>query len=277
MTTCFDIQAYREELRRRRDEILTRFDAALARSGRPRGSAQLMAVSKTVGVDEVLAAIEVGYRLFGENRPQELNRKLEGLSAAGVPVNGLTASSEGAPATPDALTGETDAEQASVRLDMIGNLQKNKINSVLGRAALIHSVSSLHLARAISERAARRIAEGGLAAPQDVLLEVNVSGEASKSGFAPEELRAAIDELQGLDGIRIRGLMTMAPRGDNRIARQTFAGLRELRDELAAAHPALDLAELSCGMSEDFEAALEEGSTLVRLGRVVFNPAFELE
>ncbi len=244
-------QTYLDCIRRRREEILARVDAALARSGRAADAARVMAVSKTVGVDEVAAAIGAGYRFFGENRPQELIRKLEGLAAR----EGL----------------------APVRFDMIGNLQKNKINAVLGRVDLIHSVSSLHLAQAISDRAERRLAEGVLAVPQDVLLEVNISGEQSKSGFEPDELRRAIEELQGLRGIRIRGLMTMAPRGDNVMAHRTFAGLRDLRDELAARYPGLTLEELSCGMSEDFDAALEEGSTLVRLGRVVFDPAFELE
>lgn len=244
-------QAYLDRIRRRREEILARVGAALARSGRAVDAARVMAVSKTVGVDEVAAAIEAGYRFFGENRPQELIRKLEGLAAR----EGL----------------------APVRFDMIGNLQKNKINAVLGRVDLIHSVSSLHLAQAISDRAVRRLAEGALSAPQDVLLEVNISGEQSKSGFDPDELRRDIAELQGLRGIRIRGLMTMAPRGDNVMAHRTFAGLRDLRDELACGYPGLTLEELSCGMSEDFEAALEEGSTLVRLGRVVFDPAFELE
>lgn len=242
---------YLDQIRRRREEILSRVDAALARSGRPSGAAQLLAVSKTVGVEEVLDAIAAGYRAFGENRPQELIRKLEGLAA----VDGLD----------------------PVRFDMIGNLQKNKINSVLGRAELIHSVSSLHLAQAISERALRRADELAGRVPQRVLIEVNVSGEASKSGFSPEELRQAMGELQALRGIRLCGLMTMAPRGDKVVAHRTFAGLRDLRDELAAAYPSLDLSELSCGMSEDFEAALEEGSTLIRLGRVVFDPAFELK
>lgn len=244
-------EAYFEGVARRRAEISARVEAALDRAGRAHDAARLVAVSKTVGVPEVLCAIAVGYRHFGENRPQELARKLEGLGA----VPGLPA----------------------LRFDMIGNLQKNKINAVLGRAALIHSVSSLHLARAIAERAARRIDEGASASPQDVLLEVNISGEASKSGFAPDELRSAMDELQGLRGIRLHGLMTMAPRGDKDRARRTFSGLRALRDELEGAYPSLDLSELSCGMSEDFEAALEEGSTLIRLGRVVFDPAFELE
>lgn len=242
---------YQDQIRRRREEILSRVDAALTRAGRSWSDVKIMAVSKTVDTGRVLDAIHAGYRLFGENRPQELVRKLDALK--GVP------------------------EAADIRFDMIGNLQTNKINAVLGRAACIHSISSLHLAEAVSSRAARRLEQGELAAPQPVLIEVNVSGEASKSGFDPDELRSCMGELRELRGIRIEGLMTMAPRGDKHRARETFAGLRGLRDELLAAHPALELPELSCGMSEDFEVALEEGSTLVRLGRVVFDPSFELE
>ena len=150
---------------------------------------------------------------------------------------------------------------------MIGNLQTNKINAVLGSAELIHSVGSLHLAQAISSRAVRKIEAG---API-------MSGEESKGGFSPDEIRAAAGELAELEGICVQGLMTMAPRGNKDVARRTFAGLRELRDELEAAHPDLNLPELSCGMSEDFESALEEGSTLVRLGRVVFSPEFAVK
>lgn len=243
--------SYLEFMRARRAEILDRVYAALDRAGRPYDAVRLAAVSKTVGVPETLAAIEAGYTLFAENRPQELARKRAGLAEAGV----------------------LDA----VRFDMIGNLQTNKINSVLGAAGLIHSVSSLHLAEAISSRAERKLEAGEMAAPQKVLLEVNVSGEESKSGFAADELRARMDELVALDGIEIRGLMTMAPRGSLDIARRTFSGLRELKDELASAYPKLSLTELSCGMSEDFEPALEEGSTIIRLGRVVFSPEFEVK
>ncbi len=230
---------------------MARVDEALERSRRAPGSVRVMAVSKTVGTPQVLAAIEAGYGLFGENRPQELVRKLGELAEV--------------------------SDLPPVRFDMIGNLQTNKINAVLGRAACIHSVSSLHLAEAISSRVQRRIESGELAAAQPVLLEANVSGELSKSGFTPDELRAAFPRLSELRGIRIQGLMTMAPRGDKSVARSTFASLRELRDELAGDWPGVDLAELSCGMSEDFSEAILEGSTLVRLGRVVFDPAFELE
>ena len=108
-----------------------------------------------------------------------------------------------------------------------------------------------------------------------MLIEVNVSGEETKGGFSPDELRRSMDGLQNLCGIRIEGLMTMAPRGDKSRARECFAGLRELRDELRVSS-GLELRELSCGMSEDYEIALEEGSTIVRLGRVVFDPSFEV-
>ena len=209
---------YLDLMRARREQILERFYAALDRAGRSHDAARLIAVSKTVGVDETVAAIQAGYRHFAENRPQELVRKLAGLAE--------------------------HPELPAVRFDMIGNLQTNKINAVLGSAELIHSVGSLHLAQAVSSRAARKIEAG---------------------------------ELAELEGICVQGLMTMAPRGNKDVARRTFAGLRELRDELEAAYPDLELPELSCGMSEDFEPALEEGSTLVRLGRVVFSPEFEVK
>ena len=234
---------------KRRGEILQRVDASLAASGRMREDVDIVAVSKTVGLKEAVAAIDAGYGVFGENRPQELHRKLEGLD----------------------LIRET----RPVRFDMIGNLQTNKINAVLGRVDLIHSIGTMHLAEAVSSRAVRRMEAGELTAPQRVLIEVNVSGEETKGGFSPDELRRSMDELQNLCGIRIEGLMTMAPRGDKSRARACFAGLRELRDELRTSSD-LELRELSCGMSEDFQVALEEGSTIVRLGRVVFDPSFEV-
>ncbi len=233
----------------RRAEILQRVDASLAASGRTRDDVELVAVSKTVGLMQVLAALDAGYRVFGENRPQELHRKLEGL--------------------------ELVQETRPVRFDMIGNLQTNKINAALGRVGLIHSIGTMHLAEAVSSRALRRLDAGELAAPQRVLIEVNVSGEETKGGFAPDDLRRSMDGLQSLCGIRIEGLMTMAPRGDKSRARACFAGLRELRDELRDSS-GLELCELSCGMSEDYQIALEEGSTIVRLGRVVFDPSFEV-
>lgn len=235
-------EAYRAFLSARRAEICERCHEALARAGRSDDEVTVEAVSKTVGPEEVRDAWAVGWRCFGENRPQEIRRKLDAI--------------EGYP------------EMAGVRLDMIGNLQTNKVNQVLGRVTLIHSISSSHLAEVVSSHALAR----GITAR--VLLEANVSGEQSKSGFSPDELRGAMEALCALPGISVEGLMTMAPAGDPDRARRTFSGLRELRDELGV-RSGLPLATLSMGMSEDFPIALEEGSTIVRLGRVAFQQDFE--
>lgn len=227
----------------RRQEVLARVSDACRRAGRDPSEVTVEAVSKTVDVPEVIAAWRGGYRVFGENRPQELARKL------------------------DAIEGVD--EMAGVRFDMIGNLQKNKINQVIGRVQLIHSVSSEHLAQGISSRSVAR----GIR-PQ-VLLEVNVSGEQSKSGFSPSHAHESFERLLALEGIDIKGLMTMAPRHDPDAARATFSGLRDVRDGLSSAFGS-SLPILSCGMSDDFEIAIEEGSTLVRLGRVVFDQGYML-
>lgn len=235
-------ESYRAFLAERRAELLERIAQAAGRAGRDASEVLLLAVSKTVGDDEVVLAHEVGFDAFGENRPQELKRKV-----AAVRENPC---------------------MEGVRFDMIGNLQKNKINQVLGNATLVHSVSSLHLAQAIASRSVTR----GCVTP--CLLEVNVSGEVSKSGFEPEEARRVAEEVMGLAGIELRGLMTMAPARDASAARRTFSGLRELGEDLRIRTGA-GLEVLSCGMSGDFEIAVEEGSTLVRLGRIVFDPAYE--
>lgn len=238
-----DAAAYESFVAGRRAAILEAVGEACREAGRDASEVLVEAVSKTVGLDEVRCAWDAGWRAFAENRPQELTRKLDAIREAG--------------------------EMPGVRFDMIGNLQKNKINQVLGRAELVHSISSEHLAEAVSRRAAAR------GAVQPVLLEANVSGEASKSGFAPDELLEAGERIAALEGIEVHGLMTMAPAGDPDAARRTFCGLRELRDVLRA-RTGLGLPELSCGMSDDFREAVLEGSTIVRLGRVVFSPDYEL-
>lgn len=234
-------EQYAAFLSERRSELLERIARAASRSGRDASSVTLLAVSKTVDVEEVLLAHSAGYRVFGENRPQELKRKVAQL--------------------------ESFPEMGDARFDMIGNLQTNKVNQVLGNATLIHSVSSEHLLEAIARRTGMR---GQVAR---CLLEVNVSGEASKSGFDPSEVLSACEFAQASGGVRLEGMMTMAPADDMDAARRTFSGLRELRDGLVG-RTGLPLEILSCGMSGDFEIAIEEGSTLVRLGRVVFDPTF---
>lgn len=230
--------AYAAFLRERREELLDRIADAASRSGCTSEDVTLMAVSKTVDASKMIQAYEVGYHTFGENRPQELVRKWE-----------------------------ASQNLDDIRIDMIGNLQRNKINKVIDKAGLIHSVSSGHLAEAISMRAASRDVTA------HCLLEVNVSGEETKSGMAPNQAKRVAEQVMELPNMKLEGLMTMAPAYDASAARGSFNGLRELCEELRCS-TGLPLPVLSCGMSGDFEIAVEEGSTLVRLGRVVFDPSF---
>ena len=237
-------QSYERFCVERREQIMGLISDAARCSGRSSDEVLVEAVSKTVDVAEVACAWKAGWTTFAENRPQELERKLAGIK-------------------------ESYPEMVDARFDMIGNLQKNKINHVLGYATLIHSVSTSELAEAISKRAeAKDIV-------QPVLLEVNVSGEQSKSGFTPSDVTEGLPRICTLAGIDVRGLMTMAPAGNIDIARRTFSDLRELRDRLEERSGA-SLPELSCGMSDDFAAGIAEGATIVRLGRVVFSPSYEL-
>ena len=200
----------------------------------------LVAVSKTVGPDEVASAAEGGARDFGENRPDQLMLKADRFP--------------------------------ELNWHFIGNIQSRRIKDIVGRACLVHSLFEERHARKIDEVAR----EKGIV--QDVLLEVNVSGEESKSGLAPQDVRAMLAFCRSLANVRVRGLMTMAPQGDALVARRTFVGLRELRDELRTELPEDEVAvftELSMGMSEDWREAVEEGATIVRIGRAIFSETFE--
>lgn len=243
MAMTYDSDEYLEFIKARKAQIESLVADAAEKSGRSASEIEIVAVSKTVPVEAVLAAHEAGYRVFGENRPQELTHKLACLSE-----------------TPFA---------SEISFDMIGNLQKNKINQVVGKVRYIHSISSEHLAEAVSKRAEVKGTE------ESVLLEVNVSAEASKSGFSPEEVSGSIQKIVELPHISVVGLMTMAPKDDQERAKRTFSGLRELRDRLSQ-QVGLKLDVLSCGMSDDFTYAIEEGSTTIRLGRVLFDPAYTL-
>lgn len=211
-----------------------RIRSACRRAGRPRDAVTLVAVTKTAPVEAAAVLAELGVRDFGESRPQELWRK-----AAALPA---------------------------VYWHLIGHLQRNKIGQTLPLVHLIHSADSPRLLAALEEEAAR---QGRML---DVLLEVNASREANKQGFAPEDLPGLAPTLTGLKRFRVTGLMTMAAYEENpERCRPTFVQLRELRDRLRAAvgsaHP---LTELSMGMTNDFEVAVEEGATLVRVGSALF-------
>lgn len=209
--------------------------------GRSVEEVKLIAVSKTVDADTVEEAIEAGAHDFGENRPDMLAEK--------------------AARFPDATW------------HFIGNVQSRKIPEIVEHANLVHSLyKQSHLPKFENAAAA-------LGKVQDVLLEVNVSGELSKSGLAPEEVPAMLAEAIECPHLRVRGLMTMAPQGDLAVARECFDGLRSLRDELRATLPdekALLFNELSMGMSEDWREAVAAGATMIRIGRALFSDTFSL-
>ena len=210
-----------------------RLRSACARAGRPRESVTLVAVTKTVPADVAALLPELGVNDLGENRPQELWRKAEAIPSG-------------------------------VRWHLIGHLQRNKIERTLPLLHRLHSVDSTRLLGALDAVEQPR--------PVEVMLEVNCSGESSKQGFAPAEVPALAPTLRALRNVRVVGLMTMAAHEDDpERCRPSFALLRRLLDELRQlagdAHP---LSELSMGMSNDFEVAIEEGATAVRLGSVLF-------
>jgi len=214
-------------------EVEQRIATAAERSGRPKNAVTLVAVSKTQPPEAVQQAIEAGQTDFGENRVQELLSK-----SALLP--------------------------ASLRWHLIGHLQSNKIRKVLPVCEIIHGVDSLSLALDID----RIAAELGLF-PR-VLLEVNVSGEASKFGFQPEDLLKHLSALLKLSRISVEGLMTVAPHAENpEEVRPVFRNLRLLRDRCEA-EGADPLPLLSMGMTNDFEVAIEEGATHVRIGSALF-------
>jgi PLP dependent protein len=226
------------ELRSRIAAVRERIAAAARRGGRNSEAVTLVAVSKTHSPEEVAAAYAAGLRVFGENRVEEA-----------APKTGEVARLV-APAAPPVW-------------HMIGHLQSRKAENVLPWANMVHSVDSVKLAQ--------RLSRFMTAQELPVLLEVNVSGEASKYGFRPDDLPDAVEAIAALPGLTLQGLMTMAPiAADPEDVRPVFAALRALRDELARRYPNLDWRHLSMGMTDDFEVAIEEGSTMVRVGRAIF-------
>lgn len=214
-------------------EVRNRIDAACMRVGRDRSEVEVIAVTKTHGPEVVQEAWNAGIRIVGENKVQEAAWK-----------------------RPASVTGPD--------WHLIGHLQTNKVRHALELFDFFHSVDSLKL---IDKMAA--IAEETGKSPH-ILLEINVSGEKSKSGMRPEDLPAAIEKVNEKGVFWLEGLMTMAPFSENpEDARPYFRRLRELRDEMEARY-GISLPRLSMGMSGDYEVAIEEGATWVRLGTVLF-------
>lgn len=214
-------------------QVRGRIAAAAERAGRSPDDVALVAVSKTWPVEPIREAYDAGQRIFGENKVQEIEEKVGPL--------------------PD-----------DIEWHLIGHLQKNKVRKVLPHCASIHSIDSFKLA----ERVGRIAGEEGLVA--NVLLQVNVASDDAKFGFPVGVVKERFAEIMQIGNLDVRGLMTVPSyEADPEKVRPYFAKLRTLRDELATdgANP---LAELSMGMSHDFEVAIEEGSTMVRVGSAIF-------
>ncbi len=223
------------QISRNLKEIHQRLHNAAMRAGRDPSAVRLVAVTKTVGLDRLREAVAAGQTLFGENYVQEAKAKIAALGP------GLT-------------------------WHFIGHLQSNKARAAVELFDLIHSVDRLRLALALEQAALR------LGKVQNILLQVNLAGEESKSGTPPEGAEHLLSEISKLSNLRVLGLMTMPPWfPDPEEARPYFRALRELRDRLRRL-PSVDgdLAELSMGMTGDFEVAVAEGATLVRIGTAIF-------
>lgn len=214
-------------------EIRARVAASAGRSGRTEAAVQLVAVTKTIPAATVERAFELGFTTFGENRVQEARAKIQDLQLPGI------------------------------RWELIGHLQTNKAARAAELFSRIQSVDSLRLAELLHHEASQL----GLVLP--ILLEVNVAGESSKSGFAPGDLPAAAAALRHLPALQPEGLMTIAPlSADPEEIRPVFRELRRWRNRLRQESEGWN--ELSMGMSDDFEVAIEEGATIVRIGRALF-------
>ena len=233
MAVAGDTVGTMSTVRRSLDRVRDQINEAAERAGRDPAGVRLIAVSKGFPPSSISEAVGAGQLDFGENRVQELCSKYDQVSE-------------------------------SVRWHFIGRLQRNKVGKLLRVADVIHSIDSVELAIQVGSRAA---------GPVEVLLEVNVSGEARKGGVAPSglpELMEAVLEIKHLDLI---GLMTMAPQlGDPELARPAFRQLAELRARMAETYSYARIHHLSMGMSQDYQVAVEEGSTMVRVGEAIFGP-----
>ena len=221
---------------RRLNAIRDIIEAARQQAGRE-NEVKLVAVSKTVDVSRIRAAIDAGQTMFGENRVQEAAAKIDFFAQCPAPLE----------------------------WHLLGHLQTNKAVRAARAFSWIESVDSLRLAAALDRTASAQDAR------LNVLVEVNVAGETSKSGFDPQELESAVETIARLDGLILRGLMTVAPASrDAEDVRWVFRRMRELRDALKDRYALANFSELSMGMSGDYRVAIEEGATIVRIGRALF-------
>jgi pyridoxal phosphate enzyme (YggS family) len=238
------------------ETVSERINAAVQRAGRNPDEITLVAVSKTHPVETVIEAYQAGLRHFGENRVQEGRGKVAAMAGWLTTSPGLEAPT----------------------WHMIGHLQSRQVGDALEKFSLLHSVDSLKLAQRID-----RLAERDNIPPVDILLECNVSGETAKFGFALDQWSSdksqlatfitTIEQLAALKRVNIQGLMTMAPLSqDPEETRPVFRNLASLRSTLQKEMPQIQWLHLSMGMTDDFEVAIEEGATIIRVGRALFGP-----
>jgi pyridoxal phosphate enzyme (YggS family) len=221
--------------------VKQRINVAAARAGRDPSEIKLITVTKGFSVPRIVEAVEAGADALGENRAAEAAEKFEILGRV--------------------------VEGRSISWHFLGYLQTNKVKYVIGFADFIHSVDRISLAEEIDKRAR------ALGKKQPVLIEVNVSGEPSKAGLKPAEVTGFVEGLGRFQNLEAKGLMTIAPLADDpELARPVFAGLRETFERTRAATGLTELKELSMGMTDDYEVAIEEGATIVRIGRAVMGP-----
>lgn len=230
-----------EQVRGNWQRVLERIEQACRRSGRSPDEVTVIAVTKYLEVEQMRWLFELGVEHVGENRVQAAKPKYDHLGDRGT-------------------------------WHFIGHLQTNKVRDVVGRFAYVHSLDRLSLAQELDKRAAK------MGIPVNCFLQVNVSGEETKSGINPQEVKPFVETIGNMKYIRVIGLMTMAHRTDDpEETRPVFRRLRELRDEVRAMGiPNVPAEHLSMGMSGDFEVAVEEGATFVRLGQILY-PATEGE
>ncbi len=247
-----------DTLKARYFAVLANIDSAARRSGRTGKDILLVAVSKYTGLDQIRELVQLGHRDFGENHVQALTQRAAALDEFFTRTKAL----------PVLKTAAGDA-QAPIRWHMIGRLQRNKARRAVELCRLIHSVDNARVAEDV------QIAANKLGKTTDVLLQVNTSGEETKTGIAPAAVMHMLDMLETMINVRVRGLMTMAPHTstDPAAARLTFIRLRELFEEarrIGAGGEHFNI--LSMGMSDDYEVAIQEGANLVRIGSAIFGP-----
>ncbi len=223
-------------IRENLESVREQMALACQRSGRAESDVTLIAVTKFVGIARIAEAVDAGVTEIGENRAQEFTEKLNFY------------------------------KQNHLRAHFIGQLQTNKVKYICGKADLIQSVDREPLLDAIHAYAAKN----GIV--QDILIEVNIGREPQKGGVTPEALPALIEKIAALDSVRLRGLMCVPPAIEKEAVRPYFKEMRTWFERLKSAYPDLPIDTLSMGMSHDFDTAIEEGATTVRVGTAIFGP-----